>query len=147
MEPTAVVPRARVSSLGRPVLLVALLATGAIALSALALTSSPLQLSVRAVTTSHEGRTVDTVTVGVRNRTGAAVTPRFLVNTGDNPNGFWQSADGRPLVLRPHQAVTVTLYPPVNTTAPQKGASWLVEAYTTSPRALSTSPRVLWRLR
>jgi hypothetical protein len=146
MGPTALAPTARVSATGGRALLVALLTTGAVALSVLALTSSPLQLTVRAVTTSHGGRTVDTVTVGVRNRTGAAVTPHFLVNTGDNPNGFWLVADGRPTVVGPHQEATLTLHAPVSTTAPQKGASWLVEAYTSSPRALSTSPRVLWRL-
>jgi hypothetical protein len=129
-----------------PVLLVGLLGIGALALSAIALTSSPLQLSVRAVTASHAGRTVDTVTVAVRNRTGASVTPHFFVNTGDNPNGFWQRADGRSVVLGPHQAATLTLHPPVKTTAPQKGASWLVEAYTSQPRALSTSPLVVWHL-
>jgi hypothetical protein len=84
--------------------------------------------------------------VAVLNRTGAAVTPHFLVNTGDNPNGFWQRADGRSVVLGPHQAATLTLHPPVKTTAPQKGASWLVEAYTSQPRALSTSPLVVWHL-
>jgi hypothetical protein len=124
---------------------VAFLAAGAVVLSVLALVSSPIELTVRGVTTSRGGRSVDTVTVTVRNRTGSTVAPHFLVNTGDNPDGFWQLARGRAVVLRPHQATTVTLHSPVDTTAPQKGAGWLVEAYTASPRALSTSPIVIWR--
>jgi hypothetical protein len=128
----------------RPVLVLALLGTGVAAVTALALSSAPLELSVRAVSTSHAGRSVDTVTVTVRNRTGESVTPHFLVNTGNNPGGFWYPVDRRAVVLAPHQSATLTLLPPVGTTAPQKGARWLVEAYTPSPRSLSTSPLVLW---
>jgi hypothetical protein len=123
---------------------VAFLAAGAVVLSVLALVSSPLELTVRGVTTSRGGRSVDTVTVTVRNRTSSTVAPHFLVNTGDNPDGFWQPARGRAVVLRPHQSTTLTLHSPVHTTAPQNGAGWLVEAYTSSPRALSTSPIVIW---
>jgi hypothetical protein len=132
------VPRARVVVMGS-------LAAVVIALSVLAFTSAPLQLTVVAKTTSHRGRTVDTVTVALLNRTGSALTPHFLVNTGDNPNGFWSPSDGRAVVLGPHRSATVTLHPPVHTISPQNGARWLVEAYTSSPRALSTSPPVVWQ--
>ena len=131
----------------RPVGLLALLATGVAVVAAVALSSAPLELSVRTASTSHGGRSVDTVTVTVRNRTGEAVTPHFLVNTGDNPDGFWVPVGRRAVVLGPHESATLTLHPPVGTTAPQQGARWLVEAYTASPRSLSTSPLVLWRRR
>src|SRR6202035_1945940 len=129
----------------RPGVAVTLLAAGAVGLSVLGLVSGPLELTVRGVTPSRGGRSVDTVTVTVSIRTGRTVALHFLVNTGDNPDGFWQPARGRAVVLRPYQATTLTLHSPIHSTAPQKGAGWLVEAYTSSPRALSTSPNVIWR--
>jgi len=113
--------------------------------SALALSSAPLRLTVHSVRTSARGRALDAVTLTVRNTTGSALTPHFLVNTGDNPDGFWHQPGGGPVVVGPHASTTLTLYPPVRPTAPQRGARWLVEAYTTAPRALSTSPLDVWR--
>jgi len=127
----------------RAIALCGVLGIGVVAASALAFGRAPLRLSVLGVQTSHRGRGLEAVTVTVRNDSGAALTPRFLVNTGDNPNGFWYPADGRPPVVGPHRAATLTLYAPAGTVAPQKGAHWLVEAYT--GRSLSTSSPVLWR--
>jgi hypothetical protein len=110
--------------------------------TAVAFTGAPLALSVDAVHSSHGGTEFDGVTVTVRNRTGGTVRPHFLVNTGADPNGFWLPSEGRPLVLGPGRSATVELSPPPGTTAPQKGAHWLVEAY--SGRALSTSAPQLW---
>ncbi len=124
---------------------VAVPVAGVVVASGLALSGAPLQLVVRSVGTTGHDRLVDAVTVTVDNRTGRTLTPHFLVNTGDNPDGFWHRAKGAALELGPHASDTVTLYPPVVDTAPQPGARWLVEAYTASPRALSTSSLVLWR--
>jgi hypothetical protein len=129
----------------RPWLAVAVPVAGVVVASALALSSAPLQLVVRSVGTTAHDRLFDAVTVTVDNRTGATVTPHFLVNTGDNPDGFWHRAGGGAVEVGPHTSDTVTLYPPAVDTAPQPGARWLVEAYTTDPRALSTSSLVLWR--
>jgi hypothetical protein len=96
------------------------------------------------VTAASAGRLVDTVTVWVRNDTAATVTPHFMVNTGNNPNGFLTPDGGEPVVLGPHRSATVTLLAPQRTVAPQTGARWLVEAYTSSPAALSTSTLVVW---
>jgi hypothetical protein len=145
--PAIATRRWRRQAASRPLLVLALLAAGVVATSAVSLVNPPLRLSILGARTSHAGRTVDAVTVSVQNRTGVALTPHFLVNTGDNPNGFWYPADHRALVLRAHGRAAVTLYPPVATTAPQRGARWLVEAYTASPRALSTSPMTLWSRR
>jgi len=124
--------------------LVAIPAVGVVIVSALAFSNAPLELSVRAVTTSGGGRTLDTVTTWVRNDTSSPVTPHFMVNAGNNPNGFLVPVGGRALVLGPHAAITVTLTAPDSTVAPQPGARWLVEAYTVTPKALSTSPLVVW---
>jgi len=123
-----------------PVLTVGVPALGVVIACVLAFIAPPLQLTVRSVALSHGDRVVDAVTVSVRNRTGSAVTPRFMVNTGDNPHGFWVPSDHRRVVLGARGTQTLTLYPPVLTVAPQKGARWLVEAYTGDPAWLSTSP-------
>ncbi len=51
-----------------------------------------------------------------------------------------------PLVLGPGASTTVKLRPGIYTWSPIRGGYWLVEAYTSSPNALSTSPLQFWRL-
>jgi uncharacterized membrane protein len=125
--------------------LVAAGAVGTVAFAALAFTSPPLSLAVKGVTTTSNGRIIGTVTLWVRNDTSSTVVPHVMVNAGNNPNGFLSPADGRPVVLGPHEAETVTLVAPERTVAPLDGARWLIEAYTTTPAALSTSPLTVWR--
>ena len=124
---------------GVKVLTVGVPALGVVIACVLAFTAPPLQLTVRSVALSHRDRVVDAVTVSVHNRTGSAVTPHFMVNTGDNPHGFWVPSDHGRVVLGAGGTQTLTLYPPILTVAPQKGARWLVEAYTGDPAWLSTS--------
>jgi uncharacterized membrane protein len=115
-----------------------------VVVAALAFLSHPLQIDLRGVQTSHRGRSVETVTLTASNRTNGRVTPHFLVNTGNNPNGFWLLSGGRQVALPPHGSVTLTLYAPPQTVAPETGARWLIEAYTGQPRSLSTSRLELW---
>jgi len=136
-DPALPFRRARLKTL--PALTVGIPALGVVIASVLAFVAPPVQLTVRSVALSHGGRVVDAVTVSVHNRTGSAVTPHFMVNTGANPHGFWAPSKHRRVVLGPRGSDTVTLYPPVQTVAPQKGARWLVEAYTGDPSSLSTS--------
>lgn len=140
---TAGPSRARATRLW-PTVTVAVPSMGAVIVSALAFAAPPLQLAVRSVVVSRVPSAVRAVTVAVRNRTSATLTPHFMVNTGDQPDGFWTTADHRPVELGPHRSTTVTLYAPVTTPAPQIGARWLVEAYTSRPAALSTSPLELF---
>ncbi|HUY23277.1 MAG TPA: hypothetical protein VMV22_13150 [Acidimicrobiales bacterium] len=146
-RPAVAAPWARLRGLlgARPALLMAFPVTGVVVVSLLAFSAAPLQLAVRSVRTSHAGRSLDAVTVTVHNRTAGALTPHFLVNTGSSVNGFWATASDRPVVIGPHASRTVTLRPPVGTGVPQHGARWLVEAYTSGPRWLSTSPLIGWR--
>ena len=88
------------------------------------------------------------VDVSVHNTSGPAVDPLFMVASGGgHPQGFWDAA-----VIRgddpvaPGATTEYTIRPTRYTTAPGRGQWWLVEAYTTSPNALSTSTLQQWRL-
>jgi hypothetical protein len=117
------------------------------AVCALAFTSAPLDLSVVGVGTSHATLRLDSVTVTVHNSSGQTVTPRFMVVLdSSHPSGFWKPAHRKgPLVLEAGATATVTLEPLEYTWSPAHGQHWLVEAYTTPPDALSTSPPQMWR--
>ncbi len=114
----------------------------------IAFTSAPLDLSVVAIHTSQATLRLDSVTVTVHNTTGHQVTPHFLVDTGEqHPMGFWtQVTPGGQLELAAGATATVLLRPDEFTWSPPHGSHWLVEAYTTSPNALSTSPLQVWSL-
>lgn len=118
------------------------------AVAGLAFTSAPLDVYVDGVRTSQATLRLDAVTVTVHNSGGQRVTPRFMVVLdSSHPSGFWTPARRHsPLVLGAGQTATVTLVPPEFTWSPLHGAHWLVEAYTTSPDALSTSAPRMWNL-
>ncbi len=118
------------------------------AVCTLALTSAPLDLSVVAVRTSQATLRLDAVTVTVHNLTGHRVTPHFLVAIDSgHPSGFWTPVSpGGQLALGAGATATVTLRPNEFTWSPAHGAHWLVEAYTSSPDALSTSALQVWSL-
>ncbi len=127
----------------------AAVATGvaAIGVAVAAFASPPLQLQVRSTTSSQTATKLDSVTLTVHNTTGQAVTPHFMVTIGSgHPDGFWFQSGHRPVVVQAGATVTVTLIPPDWTFAPTHGTQWLVQAYTSSPRALSTSPLQFWKL-
>ncbi len=118
------------------------------AVCVLAFTSAPLDLSVVAVRTSQATLRLDAVTVTVHNLTGSRVIPHFLVAIDStHPSGFWTpvSPQGQ-LAIGAGATATVTLRPNEFTWSPAHGAHWLVEAYTTSPNALSTSALQVWAL-
>jgi uncharacterized membrane protein len=122
-------------------------ALAAVVVSVLAFLSPPLQIAVRSVSTSHAATSLDAVTLTVRNATDQTISPHFMVTIGSgHPNGFWYPAHRHQIVLAPHASATVTLRPTSYVGAPTHGSHWLVEAYTSSPEALSTSPLLFWRL-
>jgi hypothetical protein len=130
----------------RAVVAVPLLAALAVTVAAFA--SPPLQLSVDGFRTADGTQQLTAVRVTVRNLTDRAITPHFAVDLGSShPSGFWTPpGGGPPLVLGPGGSATVTLRPPGFTWAPLHGAHWLVEAYSASPDALSTSKLQTWTL-
>jgi uncharacterized protein (DUF58 family) len=120
----------------------------AVAVAVVAFTSAPLTLHVQGFRTSNKTQSLDAVTVTVRNLTDQTVIPHFMVALdASHPAGFWTTATGRGQVaLGPHQTRTVTILPPEYTWSPIRGGYWMVEAYTASPNALSTSPVKMWKL-
>jgi uncharacterized membrane protein len=119
----------------------------AVGVAVAAFASAPLQLDVRSTTSSHTATKLDSVTVTVHNTTGQAVTPHFMVTIGSgHPDGFWFQSHHRPVVVQAGGTVTVTLFPPDWTFAPTHGTQWIVQAYTSTPHALSVSPLQFWKL-
>jgi hypothetical protein len=115
------------------------LATGVTAVLSLAI-PAPLGLSVDGAAIGSDQQHLEAVTVTVTNRTGSAMSPHFLVDVGaSHPAGFWMPARDRPVVVGPHRTLTVTLYPPSPTYFPPWASNWVVDAYTATPRALSTT--------
>jgi len=122
-------------------------AVGAVVVSVLAFSSPPLQLDVARFYSSDSATLLNSVTVEVHNTTDQTVVPHFMVAIGSpHPTGFWRTLSGRPVVLAPHASAVVKLRPPTFTGAPTHGSYWLVQAYTDSPEALSTSPLQHWTL-
>ncbi len=131
-----------------PLGLVALVpAVAAVVVAVLAFGSPPLQVDVASFYSSHAATLLNSVTVEVHNTTDETVVPHFMVTIdSSHPSGFWHTLDGHPVVLAPHASATVKLRPPTFVGAPTHGSYWLVQAYTSSPEALSTSPLQHWTL-
>jgi hypothetical protein len=120
----------------------------AVAVAAVAFTSAPLEMAVTGFRTSNHTQELDSVTVSVHNRTDHSVVPHFMVviDSG-HPDGFWTIRSPRgTTVLAAGATETVTLVPALYTWSPGHRAHWLVEAYTSTPNALSTTPLQLWKL-
>jgi len=124
------------------------LAVGALALATsvtavLSLTlPAPLGLKVDRAAIGSGQQHLESVTLTVTNRTGSPESPHFLVDLGaPHPSGFWMPSSPRPVVIGPHRSVTVTLFPPPGSLAyfPPWASNWVVDAYTATPRALSTT--------
>ncbi|MGH9086798.1 MAG: hypothetical protein ACRDYZ_01575 [Acidimicrobiales bacterium] len=115
------------------------LAAGAAAALAFAI-PAPLALSMDHASIGHNRLLLREVTVTVTNRTATPVAPHFMVDVGaPHPTGFWTTAHHRRVVVGPHRAVTVRLYPPSPTSFVPSASNWVVDAYTARPRWLSTS--------
>ncbi len=122
-----------------------------VVLLAVAFSSAPLAVTVDGyaaggVATVDGGLHYERVDVSVRNTADRALLPRFMVSSGGgHPGGFWRATPVHGESPVPPGATTeYVLRPPRFTWAPDHGARWLVEAYTTSPDALSTSSLQYW---
>jgi hypothetical protein len=141
-------PAARSQRPLRPAVVAVLAVTVAsVVVAVVAFFSAPLGIDVQSVTTSAGAAAVESVTVVVHNRTGRPVVPHFMVDIADtHPAGFWYPAHHRSVVIGPHDSSQVTLYPTSYIGSPEHGSHWLVEAFTSTPGALSTSVPQVWRL-
>lgn len=134
-EPAFTWGRFRVSRLS-----VGALALATSVISGLSFTGAPLSLSVSGTSIGSDHQHLKAVTVTVANRTASPVTPHFMVDVGGpHPTGFWTTKANRPVVIGPHQSVTVTLFPPTPTYFPPWASDWVVDAYTANPGFLSTT--------
>jgi uncharacterized membrane protein len=121
-------------------LAVGALGVATIVTAAVSFTSAPLALYVSGTSIGFDQQHLESVTVAVANRTANPVTPHFMVDVGGtHPAGFWTTTGNRPVTVGPNRSVTVTLYPPVPTYFPPWASDWVVDAYTASPRFLSTT--------
>jgi uncharacterized membrane protein len=120
----------------------------AVAVAVVAFNSAPLKLAVVRFHTSNRTQGIDSVTVSVHNLTDHPVTPHFMVALNSaHPSGFWAATSpSGGLTLAPGASGLFTVRPSRYTWSPIRGAYWMVEAYTSTPNALSTSPVLKWRL-
>jgi hypothetical protein len=123
-------------------LVVVAFAVAAVCAATFAFWSPPLQLAVVKVQSTS---IVGTLTLRVHNSTGQRLTPHFMVQANNGgPDGFWSPTHGGQVAIGPHASALVTLRPGTPFGAPSPGSHWLVQAYTSSPEALSTSPLMAW---
>ena len=127
--------------------LVATVACGAMVV--VGLTIAPLRITVLGVGTSQEYQVLNHVALRVDNTSSKSVDPHFMVDlNGGHPDGFWRVrvVSGH-LPLKPGATALVVITPPSFLWAPSFGSFWIVDAYSNSPNAISTSPLQQWRLR
>ncbi|MGA2836008.1 MAG: hypothetical protein ABSF84_05365 [Acidimicrobiales bacterium] len=134
---------------GAAALAVGLPAMASLVLLVVAFTSAPLAVGVRGFAVAPDavdGFNFASLEVTVHNGYPAAVTPHFMVSSGGgHPSGFWRATVVHgTLPVAPGATTEFTLRPSNATPAPATGQWWLVDAYTTSPDALSTSPLQHW---
>lgn len=123
-----------------PRFVAAAIAIASIVAAALSFAGAPLGLTFRHASIGPSQRHLYSVTVEVTNRTGTTEVPHFMVNLGTpHPTGFWAAAHHRPVVIGPHDSVTVTLYPPTPMYLPSQSSDYVVDAYTADSDSLSTS--------
>ena len=132
---------------------VAVPALVSVALVVVAFTSAPLTVTVDryaagGVATIDGGLNYTHVVVTVHNTADRMLLPRFMVSSGGgHPSGFWQATPMHGRSPVPAGGTTeYDLRPPRFLWAPPHGARWIVEAYTVSPDALSTSSLQYWAL-
>ena len=118
-----------------------------------ACTSAPLDIGVdgvaaRGVATVNGGLAFVRVDVTVHNTSSGALWPRFMVAFGGgHPSGFWRTQVLRgTLPIGAGDTAVLALRPVDRQDAPPHGQWWVVQAYTSRPNALSTSPLQWWSL-
>ncbi|MDX6347424.1 MAG: hypothetical protein QOF84_2214 [Streptomyces sp.] len=123
------------------VLAVALVAPSLACVAVAAGSSPPLRLRITAEhTTDHAHRNLAALTVYATNPTGSALTPHFVVSTGQGTSLFWRVRTG-PRSLAPHHTARYVLLPPKDPyfrlpASPTKRVR--LRAFTPSPATLTS---------
>ncbi|MGW1048457.1 hypothetical protein [Streptomyces sp. NPDC002521] len=125
----------------RPALVTAVVALVAPALvsATLAVTGRPpLAMDITAVR-HGSARTVSAMTVQVTNTGGAALTPYYMLTTGQGMNRYWTQVHG-PATIPAHTTATIELRAPSGKfdVPTQKGTHIRLRAFTATPQTLST---------
>ncbi len=120
--------------------------TASVLVAVLALGAAPLSVHVDTFRTADAHQRITSITVTVRNQSGPALVPNFMMSFGGgHPDGFWRRTllEGS-LPLQPGASATFMISPATWTWAPQRASYWLVEVYSATPYALSTSSPQRW---
>jgi uncharacterized membrane protein len=112
------------------------------AATGLALSSrSPVSVSVVSEHSTGELSTIDQMVLSVADRGTGPVSPRYSVNQTGQQTAFWRVVAG-PRTLRPGERATVVVDAPGTQAMPSLLGGFVVNAYTTRPNAIATSPPV-----
>ncbi|EST34362.1 hypothetical protein M878_10220 [Streptomyces roseochromogenus subsp. oscitans DS 12.976] len=134
-------PRRLTGRRRRPALVgaVALLVLPALVSATLAVTGRPpLSMDITAVRHPSAG-TVSTMTLKVTNTGDSALTPYYMITTGQGMNRYWSQVHG-PATIPAHTTATVELRAPSGkfTVPANKGTRMRLRAFTAAPQTLST---------
>ena len=131
---------------GRPVarrVAVAIPASLAVVTAVLAFSGPPLTIRVDHYGATGHNQFMAPMELTLTNNTASPIQPHVMVVVGSgHPVGFWTTSS--PLVVPGHASVTATFTPPRFLLAPEHYENWLVEALTSSPAALTTTPAFTW---
>ena len=131
---------------GRPVarrVAVAIPVSLAVVTAALAFSGPPLTIRVDHYGATGHDQFMAPMELTLTNNTASPIQPHVMVVVGTgHPVGFWTTSS--PLVVPGHASVTATFTPPRFLLAPEHYENWLVEALTSSPAALTTTPAFTW---
>jgi uncharacterized membrane protein len=116
-----------------------LLLTPALASAAVAATGAP-PMSMKLAEVRRAAPTVVTrLTVRVTNASDTALSPHYMLTTGQGMSRFWSQVGG-PATLPAHSTVSIELRPPGGKfTLPHKKVRIRVRAFTATPQTLSSS--------
>lgn len=110
-----------------------------------AFTDPPISLKLDQYGVIGVGPFMGSMVLTVTNNTASPIHPHVMVVIGSShPVGFWSTPSTNDLVVPAHATVTTTFVPPKFMWAPQQYDNWLVEALTSSPAALTTTPAYSW---
>ncbi len=102
-------------------------------------TPAPLSLRILSAHSNRSLRSVAQIRLLVQNRSGNPLRPHFATNVSGQAT-FWNVRTGPPM-LAPHSSAIYRLYAPDAGSMPPNGTKFIVEAYTATPRTISsTSP-------
>jgi hypothetical protein len=102
-----------------------------------AMGSAPLHMEIASVRWA-KGTEVSRMALRVTNRDGSALTPHFMLTTGQGLSRYWSIAEG-PATIPAHSTVRIELRPPSgHFTVPPDNNHIRLRAFTASPQTLSS---------